>query len=70
MWVAPFARGQRVGDAAIECVVTWARADHGGAPVALSVKALNEPAIRLYGRHGFADAGRSPDDPSERLMCR
>lgn len=70
MWVAPFARGHGVGDAAIEGVLNWARTEHGGTPVVLSVKALNEPATLLYRRHGFIDAGPSPDDPSERLMRR
>ncbi len=48
--------------------LTWAHAEQGGAPVVLSVKTPNEPAIQLYQRHGFTDAGPSPDDPSERLM--
>ncbi len=68
MWVSPFARGHGVGDAAIGRVLTWAHAEQGGAPVVLSVKTHNEPAIQLYQRHGFTDAGPSPDDPSERLM--
>jgi len=33
----------------------------------LSVKADNEPAIRLYRRHGFRDVGISNDDPTERM---
>jgi len=70
MWVSPFARGHGVGDAAIGRVLTWAHAEQGGAPVVLSVKTHNEPAIQLYQRHGFTDAGPSPDDPSERLMRR
>lgn len=70
MWVAPSARGQGVGDAAIDAVLTWARAEYGDIPVVLSVKANNKPATLLYERHGFADAGPSPHDPSERLMRR
>jgi len=68
LWVAPFARGRGVGDAAIDCVVLWAHAEYGDVPVVLSVKTSNRPAIQLYERHGFADAGPSPDDDSERLM--
>jgi ribosomal protein S18 acetylase RimI-like enzyme len=34
----------------------------------LSVKADNHRAIALYQRHGFVDAGQSPDDADERLM--
>lgn len=69
MWVAPFARGRGVGDAAVRHIVAWAQTEHG-APVVLSVKADNDHAIRLYRRHAFVDAGSSPDDPSERLMRR
>ena len=68
LWVAPFARGHGVGDAAIDCVMEWARAEYGHVSVVLSVKSDNKPAFSLYGRHGFTDAGPSPDDPSERLM--
>jgi ribosomal protein S18 acetylase RimI-like enzyme len=66
MWVAPSARGRGVGDAAIRAVVAWA----GSREVVLSVKTGNAPAIALYRRHGFVDAGRSPDDVSETLMRR
>lgn len=66
MWVAPFARGRGVGDAAVLSVVRWADSRE----VVLSVKSGNEPAAALYRRHGFTDIGRSPDDPGERLMRR
>lgn len=68
LWVAPFARGHGVGDAALECVVAWAHAEFEDVSVVLSVKTDNTPAIQLYGRHGVTDAGPSPDDPSVRLM--
>jgi ribosomal protein S18 acetylase RimI-like enzyme len=64
MWVTPSARGCGVGDAAVRAVAKWADRRE----VVLSVKADNEPAIGLYQRHGFIDAGRSPDDVNERLM--
>ena len=70
MWVAPAARGQGVGDLAIRHIVAWAATVYPGHDVVLSVKAGNAAAIALYRRHGFADAGPSPDDPSERLMRR
>ena len=70
LWVAPFARGRGVGDAAIACVLVWAHAEYGDVPVVLSVKTSNMPAIQLYERHGFTDAGPSPDDDSERRMRR
>ncbi|HEY4453785.1 MAG TPA: GNAT family N-acetyltransferase [Pseudonocardiaceae bacterium] len=66
MWVAPFARGCGVGDAAVRAVVDWAHPRE----VALSVKTNNAPAIALYGRHGFVAAGQSPDDVDEMLMRR
>jgi ribosomal protein S18 acetylase RimI-like enzyme len=50
-------------------VLRWARAKHG-ADVVLSVRADNHPALTLYRRHGFTDAGPAPDDPTERLMRR
>ena len=71
LWVAPPYRGRGVGDAALRAVVTWAADRYPDNRVALSVRTGNEPAIRLYERHGFADAGPSPDDPAtERLMLR
>ncbi len=66
LWVAPFARGRGLGDAAVSAVVDWA----GGRDIGLSVKADNRAAIQLYQRHGFADTGGSPDDASERRMLR
>ncbi|UGT44441.1 GNAT family N-acetyltransferase [Nocardia yamanashiensis] len=66
LWVAPFARGRGVGDAAVHAVLDWA----GPRPVELSVKSENTAAIALYVRHGFTDAGVSPDDLGERLMRR
>lgn len=64
LWIAPFARGHGVGDAAVRAVVRWARPR----AVGLSVRSANSPAIELYRRHGFIDAGPSPDDPAERRM--
>jgi ribosomal protein S18 acetylase RimI-like enzyme len=66
MWIAPFARGRGVGDAAVRAVLTWANQRE----VVLSVKADNHRAIALYQRHGFVDAGQSPDDADERLLRR
>ena len=57
MWVAPFARGHGVGDAAVRRVLAWAQIELGRSPVVLSVTANNDPAIRLYQRHGFVDVG-------------
>jgi ribosomal protein S18 acetylase RimI-like enzyme len=68
MWVDPTARGRGVGDEAVRQVVGWARREYPANHVVLSVKINNDHAIALYERHGFVDAGPSPDSPDERLM--
>jgi ribosomal protein S18 acetylase RimI-like enzyme len=70
LWVHPDVRGQGIGDEAIRQVIEWAHAEHPGSRLSLLVKTGNEPARRLYRRHGFLDAGPSPDDPTEQLMRR
>lgn len=69
LWVAPAGRGRGVGDAAMRHVLSWA-ADRGADGVVLSVRVGNAPARRLYTRHGFHDAGPSPDDRCELLLRR
>lgn len=56
MWVAPFARGRGVGDALIDAVVQWARAQRANR-VALAVVPQNAHAIALYTRHDFTPNG-------------
>lgn len=68
LWVAPSSRGRGVGDEAIRQVLAWVRENFAATPVELSVKIDNNHAIRLYGRHGFVDAGPSRYGPGERLM--
>jgi ribosomal protein S18 acetylase RimI-like enzyme len=46
MWVAPFARGRRVGDALVDSVIWWAE-ELNITSVELSVKEDNFPAIAL-----------------------
>lgn len=70
LWIAPSARGLGVGDEAVRRVLAWAGDAHPGRSVVLSVKSDNDPAQRLYERHGFVDAGPSPEDPTEQLMRR
>lgn len=70
LWIAPAARGRGIGDEAVRRVVAWASDRHPGSSLVLSVKSENNPACRLYERHGFVDAGPSPEDPTERLMRR
>jgi ribosomal protein S18 acetylase RimI-like enzyme len=71
MWVAPFARGRAVGDALVDAVVAWARAQNARG-VTLDVMEKNTQAIELYGRHRFVDVGSAPppfegDAPRRRM---
>jgi len=68
--VAPTGRRHGVDDETVHQILAWAAREHPDSRVALSVKSDNEHAIGLYARHGSVDAGVSPDDPGERLMCR
>lgn len=60
LWVAPFVRGKGVGDRLVIAVVEWAQAQ-GASRLTLSVKAGNAPAMGLYHRHDFIEAGPSPE---------
>lgn len=70
MWVEPAARGRGAGDAAVRAVLDWTAVHRPGADVVLSVRSGNGSAAALYRRHGFLEAGPSPDDPDEQLMRR
>lgn len=70
LWVVPAGRGRGVGDEAVRQVAAWARDQHPGHAVVLSVKTDNEAARAVYERHGFVDAGPSSNDPGERRMRR
>ena len=70
MWVAPKARGQRVGDRLINEIESWAR-DARYVRLLLLVKADNPAAIHLYERNGFAFvSGGSADEDGERPMAK
>ena len=72
MWVAPLARGKGIGEALVDALVRWAKAQ-GAEHVALDVREGNERAIRLYERCGFSDRGQiatEPGAPPERKMLR
>lgn len=56
MWVAPAARGHGLGDALVRALIDWSRAD-GADELELWVVVGNEPAERLYARHGFTRTG-------------
>lgn len=52
LWVAPFARGRRAGDALVGAVLDWAQR-HGARQVVLRVHENNHHARNLYRRNGF-----------------
>lgn len=65
--VMPVARGQGVGSALLDALLAMAR-EQGQHGVSLSVDRQN-PARRLYERHGFRDAGiSSPEDTSVTMI--
>lgn len=68
MWVAPEVRGTGVADAAVEAVLALAAEHYPDRAVALSAYEANATARRLYARHGFVDAGPSPDGEGELRM--
>ena len=65
VWVAPSARGRGIGDALLEAAMAHARAAGHGRAV-LDVGDHNEPAQRLYRRHGFSPTGRTGTLPEPR----
>ena len=72
MWIAPWTRGRRVGDAFISEVLRWA-SDQQATHLILKVVVGNEPAIALYRRNGFAENGWGdvlPDGRREQVMTR
>lgn len=58
--VVPSARGQGVGSALLATLLDRARTDGFGA-LSLSVDRLNDPAVALYERHGFAPVEEKDD---------
>ena len=66
MWVAPEARGRRVGVALLDQAVGWARA-RGARAVCLSVRCGNAAALRLYEKAGFREVERVPAEHRMRL---
>jgi ribosomal protein S18 acetylase RimI-like enzyme len=57
MWVDPAARGLGAGHALLDAAVTWAR-KMDACRVRLGVTDADSPAMRLYKRHGFREAGQ------------
>jgi RimJ/RimL family protein N-acetyltransferase len=65
MWVAPEARGHRVGEALGQAVLDWARSE-GYEAVRLTVADHNASAQRLYERMGFVPTGTVDTHPPPR----
>lgn len=66
MWVAPEARGAGAGLALLDAARAWAR-ERAAATIELWVNVDQLPAVRLYERAGFRNAGepwRGTRDPS------
>jgi len=63
MWVRPDARGRGVGEALMSAAAGWASA-RGRDALYLWVAEANEPARRLYERHGFTPTGERQPLPS------
>ena len=60
MWVSPAARGTGTGRRLIDEIITWA-AGGGASQLRLQVRPDNAPAIGLYERSGFSQAGPADD---------
>lgn len=60
VYVAPEARGQRVGTALMQTLIDKARTCEGVEQLRLTVMAANEAAVRLYASVGFAVYGTEP----------
>lgn len=60
MGIAEAWRGRGVGDALMRAALAWATAHPAIEIVTLAVFAVNEPALRLYRKHGFVECGRLP----------
>ncbi|TYP70086.1 GNAT family N-acetyltransferase [Paenibacillus methanolicus] len=60
VYVAPEARGQRVGMSLMQALIAEARACDGVEQLHLTVMASNEAAVRLYTAAGFAVYGTEP----------
>jgi len=66
MWVAPEARGRRVGAALLDEAIAWART-RGARAVCLSVRCGNAAALGLYEKAGFREVERVPAEHRMRL---
>lgn len=63
MWVSPAYRGTGVAGMLLDTFVAAARLD-GRRTVELTVVETNEPARKLYRRHGFVETGETREHPN------
>lgn len=77
VYVAPAARGQRVGDRLLTALLAWAAGVPGLLQLHLSVSVPQTAARRLYAAHGFTVYGTEPralrvngQDVDEELMVK
>jgi len=63
MWVAPAHRGRGASTQLVDAVISWGQAN-GAGRFTLWVTEGNEPARRLYARHGFVPTGQRQPLPS------
>lgn len=63
LWVAPASRGAGVGNALVDAVIGWAR-EQSARSLLLRVIEGNDPAERLYRRHGLVPTGRAVAGPA------
>mmetsp|Transcript_34039 Transcript_34039/g.67632 ORF Transcript_34039/g.67632 Transcript_34039/m.67632 type:complete len:179 (-) Transcript_34039:55-591(-) len=66
MWVAPEARGMKVGHALVEKVKDWAIEERIFTKILLDVNDLNVAAIKLYKNCGFIPTGKIGSMPPPR----
>ena len=77
VYVAPAARGQRVGERLLAALMAWARAVPGLLQVRLSVSVTQTAARRLYAAQGFTVYGlerralrvKGQDVDEEHMVC-
>jgi ribosomal protein S18 acetylase RimI-like enzyme len=63
LWVHPDLRGRGIASSLVSHVEEWAR-EEGARSLVLWVADGNDPALRVYRRHGFTESGKSKALPS------
>ncbi len=67
MWVAPYARAQRVGDVLVRYAIDWVA--ENATALRLDIREHNTAAM-LYERHGLRTVGRTPQNRCEVTVRR